>query len=118
MKQLSEFILDNVEIEQLDEGLLSNTLKTSYVLAQASSSKKNGSLTIKHATDVLRLLSKPIATDHPDSTNLHLDRIEKGLLALANAQIAQRKQIGNGIAIATAGALMSDNVSKQMSKRR
>ena len=117
MKRLTEFLADDSDLNQLDEGRLSNALKTTYVLAQASSSKKNGDEVVSNSTEAIRALSKPVAADHPDPVNIRLDRIEKALISLANSQIAQRKQIGNGIAVATASALISDRVAEHIMKR-
>ena len=117
MKRLTEFLADDPDLNQLHEGRLSSALKTTYVLAQASSSKKNGVEVVRHSNEAIRTLSKPVAADHPNPVNLRLDRIEKALISLANSQIAQRKQIGNGIAVATASALISDRVAEHIMKR-
>lgn len=117
MKRLTEFLADDSDLNQLDEGRLSNALKTTYVLAQASSSKKNGDEVVRHSSEAIRVFSKPIAAEHPNPVSQRLERIERALISMANAQIAQRKQIGNGIAVATASALISDRVAKQIMKR-
>lgn len=117
MKRLTTHIEETEVLEQLDEALLASALKSTYILAQASSSKKNGDEVVRHSTEAIRALSKPIAAEHPNPVNLRLDRIEKALIAIANAQIAQRKQIGNGVAIATASAISSARVAKQINKQ-
>ena len=118
MKRLTEFLADDSDPNQLDEGLLSSALKTTYILAQASTSKKYGDEVVRHSTEAIRALSKPIAAEHPNPVNLRLDKIEKALISLARSQIAQRKQIGNGIAVATASALISDRVAKQINQQK
>ena len=57
MKRLTEFLADDTDLNQLDEGRLSSALKTTYVLAQASSSKKNGDEVVRHSTEAIRALS-------------------------------------------------------------
>ena len=118
MKRLTTHISETEGLEQLDEGRLSSALKTTYVLAQASSSKKNGDEVVRHSKQAIRALSKPVAAEHPNPVNLRLDRIENSLISLARSQIAQRKQIGNGIAVATASALISDRVAKQINQQQ
>ena len=118
MKSLTEFLADDSDLNQLHEGRLSSALKTTYVLAQASSSKKNGDEVVRHSTEAIRALSKPVAAEHPNPVNLRLNRIEKSLISLARSQIAQRKQTSNGIAISAASALISDRVFKKINNRK
>ena len=118
MKRLTTHIEETEALEQLDEALLASALKTTYVLAQASSSKKNGDEVVRHSTEAIRALSKPVAAEHPNPVNLRLDRIEKSLISLARSQIAQRKQTSNGIAISAASALISDRVAKQINQQK
>ena len=118
MKRLTTHIEETEALEHLEEGRLSSALKTTYVLAQASASKKNGDEVIRHSTEAIRVLSKPIAAEHPNPVNLRLERIEKTLISLAKADIAQRKQIGNGVAVSTASALLSDRIIKAIGGKK
>ena len=118
MKRLTTHIEETEALEQLDEALLSSALKSTYILAQASTSKKNGDEVVRHSNEAIKVFSKPIPAEHPNPVNLRLDRIEKALISLANSHIAQRKQIGNGIAVATASALIFDRVAKQINQQK
>ena len=53
MKRLTEFLADDSDPNQLDEGLLSSALKTTYVLAQASSAKKNGDEVVRYSNEAI-----------------------------------------------------------------
>ena len=116
MKRLKTHISEADELETLEEGVLRNLVRTTSVLANANASRKYGDTAVKHLKNVSSILSKPIP-QNSDATDARLERIEKSLEQMAMAMVATRGQIGNGIAVATASALISDRVAEHIMKR-
>jgi len=117
MKRLTTHIEETEALEQLDEGLLRNLVRTGSVLANANASKRHGDTAVKHLKNVSSILSKPLP-QNSDSTDARLERIEKSLEQMAMAMIATRAQIGSVGAISTSGALFADSATKAIKKKR
>ena len=116
MKRLTTHIEETEALEQLDEGLLRNLVRTGSVLANANASKRHGDTAVKHLKNVSSILNKPIP-QNSDSTDARLERIEKSLEQMAQAMMATRSQIGSVGAISTSAALLADTTNKKLSKR-
>ena len=116
MKRLTTHIEETEALEQLDEALLRNLVRTGSFLANANASKRHGDTAVKHLKNVKSILIKPIP-QNSDSTDARLDRIEKSLEHMAMAMIATRSQIGAVGSISTSSALLADTVSKAITKR-
>lgn len=117
MKRLTTHIEETEALEQLDEGLLRNLVRTGSVLVNATQAKRHGDTAVKHLKNVSAILSKPIP-QNSDPTDARLERIEKSLDQLAQAMLATRNQIGSTTAVATSAALLADSANKRISKKR
>ena len=117
MKRLTTHIEETEALEQLDEALLRNLVRTSSVLANANASKRHGDTAVKYLKNVSSILSKPILQNADDQMDVRLDRIERSLEQMAQAMIATRSQIGAVGSISTSSALLADTVSKAITKR-
>ena len=116
MKRLTTHIEETEALEQLDEGLLRNLVRTGSVLANANASKRHGDIAVKHLKNVSSILSKPIP-QNSDPADARLERIEKSLEHMALAMIATRGQIGAVGSISASSALLADTVSKAITRR-
>lgn len=117
MKRLTTHISEAEALEQLDEGLLRNLVRTGSVLANANASKRHGDTAVGHLKNVSSILSKPIP-QNSDPTDARLERIEKSLEQMAQAMLATRFQIGSTVAIATSAALLADTATKAIKKKQ
>jgi hypothetical protein len=117
LKRLTTHISEAEALEELEEGVLGNLVRTTSVLANANASRKHGDTAVKHLKNVSSILTKPIP-QNSDTTDARLERIEKSLEQMAQAMVASRFQIGSTAAIATSAALLSDSVSKTIKKKR
>ena len=117
MKSLMTHIEETEALEELDEGLLRNLVRTGSVLANAAQAKRHGETSVKHLKNVKAILNKPLP-QNSDSTDARLERIEKSLEQMAQAAIATRSQIGSTSAIATSSALLADTANKAIKKKR
>jgi len=77
----------------------------------ANQSKKNGEEVASNAKEGKSILSKD-KKDMPDGERISL--LNDALTKLFDAQIAQRKQIGNLVGIALTSALVSERSEKQL----
>lgn len=116
MKRLTTHIEETEALEQLDEGLLRNLVRTGSVLANANASKRHGDIAVRHLKNVSSIQSKPIP-QNSDPTDARLERIEKSLEQMAMAMVATRGQIGAVGAISTSSALLADTTNKKLSRR-
>ena len=116
MKRLTTHISETEGLEQLDEGLLRNLVRTGSVLANANASKRHGDIAVKHLKNVSSILSKPIP-QNSDPADARLERIEKSLEQMAMAMLAMRGQIGAIGAISTSSALLADTASRAITKK-
>jgi len=111
MKCFKTHIEETEELEQLDEALLRNLVRTGSVLANAKASKRHGDTAVKHLNIVYSILSKPLP-QNSDPTDVRLERIEKSLEQMAQAMISTRRQLGALTALSTSAALLSDSAAK------
>ena len=117
MKRLTTHISEAEALEQLDEGLLRNLVRTGSVLANANASKRHGDTAVGHLKNVSSILSNPIP-QNSDPTDARLERIEKSLEQMAMAMVATRGQIGSVGAISTSAALLADTATKAIKKKQ
>lgn len=117
MKRLKTHIEETEALEQLDEGLLRNLVRTGSVLANANASKRHGDNAVKYLKNVSSILGKPIP-QNSDPMDARLERIEKSLEQMAMAMLAMRAQIGAVGAISTSSALLADTATKAIKKKR
>lgn len=116
MKCFKTHIEEKEKLEQLDEALLRNLVRTGSVLANANASKRYGDTAVKHLKNVSTILSKPL----PQNTapiDARLERIEKSLERMAKAMIFTRLQIGAVGSISTSSASLADTATKAITKR-
>jgi hypothetical protein len=117
LKRLTTHISEAEALEELEEGVLGNLVRTTSVLANANASRKHGDTAVKHLKNVSSILTKPIP-QNSDTTDARLERIEKSLEQMAMAMVASRFQIGATAAIATSSALLADSATKAIKKKR
>lgn len=105
MKSFEEFL---AEEEQLEEGII----RTGAIISHGSQSRKYGDDAVRAFRSGQQELRKTMSDD---SVEGRLERIEKSLDALFDGLMAQRKQIGAGVAIDVAGHMLA---AKARNKKR
>lgn len=101
------------EQEQLDEKLIRTLVRTGAVIASANTSKRYGDTAVKHLKSVSTIIKKPTSSDSRVQTDERLDKLEQSLLAMSEALIAMRFQIGSLTSVATSAALLADTAAKE-----
>lgn len=116
MKRLTTHIEETEALEQLDEGLLRNLVRTGSVLANANAARRHGDKAANYLRGVANIIRKPMPQETEDQVEERLERIELALLEISKAMIAMRSQLGAATAVSTSAALLADRTSKQLKK--
>ena len=117
MKRLTTHIEETEALEELEEGLLRNLVRTGSVLVNATQAKRHGDTAVKHLKNVSSIVSEPLP-QNSCPIEARLERIEKSLEQVAQALIATRLQIGAVGFISTSSALLADTANKAIKKKR
>lgn len=103
MKSFDEFL---AEQEQLEEGLIRVGAITSY----GTQSRKYGDESVRAFRNGQQALR---AVTQEETAEARLERIESALEALFDGLMAQRKQIGAGVAVDVAGHMLAAKTRKK-----
>ena len=103
MKSFEEFCATD---DILEEGII----RTGAIVSYGSQSRKHGEDAVRAFRSGQQELRKAMSDD---SVEERLERIEKSLDSLFDGLMAQRKQIGAGVAVDVAGHMLAAKARKQ-----
>ena len=108
MKSFAEYL---AEQDSLEEGVVRATAVTSFA-AQSRGHGKKAEQSFKRGLQGLRVPTKDMSTEQ------RLDRLDDALTAILDGLISTRHQIGSGVAVDTAGHLLTAKALDQAQKRK